>query len=556
MTIIPSTGKLCSAAYAGCEEYTNLDQAGQGGEAREYYSYIRQCVKPDTSAVQTFYSWVGSDVTGFQLRAQKFLQAGNGAPCTNVSVPSVGGQPVCLDGNPKPAYTCSPNAVASNPDCGEFYDQSAQVYYILRSHIVVATDDCHPYRNTIDQENGNSLVYYLNPTESISCPASANRCREYKGSTGNNVQIVYADNFQGDTSAWSGGDKSAESLTAGDTSLKSVSSSGQMSRVLGGSNGVPLRNNGSYLISFWAKPSQIGAASAKFTLSHPESATQVIAASDSVSFTQDWNFYQLGPVYLDHTVTNDERLTLVPTLPNGGSWVVDNLSMQAVTDAVYLIDNTARTCTEVNCDLYKNRAGTQVALKSFSRLCKVEAVGCEALIDTQNSSSPFAQTTNGIDVPPDAVTSVVYDTGKTCKSEEKGCQKFGQPILTPKGDVTSFQDTYLINDPDKYSTILCSKNEDRCEAFVDLDAGTTSYFKDPGSKTCEYRKAVNISGKAIDGWFIVGTNEPCATAGLVCNAPASATQHGRIAQSSKQQAACISANGTLKRSRAMVRQAP
>jgi len=551
-TIIPSTGKQCSAAYAGCEEYTNLDRAGQGGEVLEYYSYIRQCVKPDASAVQTFYSWVGSDVTGFQLRAQKFLQAGNGAPCTNVSVAGVGGQPTCLDANPKPAWTCSPNDVGTNPDCGEFYDQTAQVYYVLRSHIVVATNDCSPYRNTIDQESGNDLVYYLNPTESISCPASANRCREYKGSTGNNVQIVYSDNFKGDTSVWSGGDKSAESLIAGDTSLKSVSASGQMSRRVGSTNadgtqtGISLQQNGSYLLTFWAKPSQAGGATARFTLSHTEGTTQLVAASDPVTMTGDWNYYQLGPVRLDHSVAGDERLTLVPTLPGGGSWMIDNLSLQEVRDAVYLIDNTARSCTQVNCDLYQNRAGAQVALKSFSRLCKVEAVGCEALIDTQNSSSPFAQTTNGIDVSADAVTSVVYDASKTCKAEEKGCQRLGAPELTAKGDVTRFQDVYLVNDPDKYSTILCSKNEDRCNAFVSQDTGTTSYFKDPGTKTCEYRKAVNIPpGKAVDGWFIVGSNEPCATASLVCNAPNSATQHGRLAQSSKQQAACLGVGGTL-----------
>ncbi|MDD5528363.1 MAG: hypothetical protein PHO56_05370, partial [Patescibacteria group bacterium] len=43
---IPSTAQTCSAAAVGCEEFTNLDKSAQGGEQKEYYSYLRQCVKP------------------------------------------------------------------------------------------------------------------------------------------------------------------------------------------------------------------------------------------------------------------------------------------------------------------------------------------------------------------------------------------------------------------------------------------------------------------------------------------------------------------------------
>ena len=44
--LIPSTAVQCSAQAAGCEEFTNLDTVASGGEAKEYYTYIRQCAKP------------------------------------------------------------------------------------------------------------------------------------------------------------------------------------------------------------------------------------------------------------------------------------------------------------------------------------------------------------------------------------------------------------------------------------------------------------------------------------------------------------------------------
>ena len=37
----------CSASYVGCDEFTNLDELGRGAEAKEYYSAIRACQKPN-----------------------------------------------------------------------------------------------------------------------------------------------------------------------------------------------------------------------------------------------------------------------------------------------------------------------------------------------------------------------------------------------------------------------------------------------------------------------------------------------------------------------------
>ncbi len=43
------------------------------------------------------------------------------------------------------------------------------------------------------------------------------------------------------------------------------------------------------------------------------------------------------------------------------------------------------------------------------------------------------------------------------------------------------------NDPDKYSTILCSEDTANCQAYTS-DTGENVYFKDPGNKLCEWRE--------------------------------------------------------------------
>ncbi|MCD4694191.1 hypothetical protein K8R62_02420, partial [bacterium] len=42
--LIPETGAGCSVEFAGCDEFTNLDTLEEGGEVREYYVELRQCV--------------------------------------------------------------------------------------------------------------------------------------------------------------------------------------------------------------------------------------------------------------------------------------------------------------------------------------------------------------------------------------------------------------------------------------------------------------------------------------------------------------------------------
>ncbi|MFC1678525.1 hypothetical protein ACFLZ9_02170, partial [Patescibacteria group bacterium] len=59
--IIPANTARCNARSVGCEEFTNLDKVGNknpseyGAEDREYYTYMRQCVRPADPGCTQFY---------------------------------------------------------------------------------------------------------------------------------------------------------------------------------------------------------------------------------------------------------------------------------------------------------------------------------------------------------------------------------------------------------------------------------------------------------------------------------------------------------------------
>jgi hypothetical protein len=113
--LIPSTADFCSAAEVGCEEFTNLDEGSSGGENKEYYSYLRQCVKPDDSeaACADFYVWTGNGETGQQL-SKISLQSEGGDVALTESDEGLCNAEIFKYSSDDPRY---------NPDCRQFYDQ-------------------------------------------------------------------------------------------------------------------------------------------------------------------------------------------------------------------------------------------------------------------------------------------------------------------------------------------------------------------------------------------------------------------------------------------------
>ena len=143
-------------------------------------------------------------------------------------------------------------------------------------------------------------------------------------------------------------------------------------------------------------------------------------------------------------------------------------------------------------------------------MCRQEAVGCEALIDTRNSTSPFAETFNVNDPVSQvnvAADNLIYLANRPefgCSETAKGCQALGLPAINTDYQVTGYQTAYLLNNPDQYNSILCAKAEVGCSEWQTENG--FSYFKDPGERTCEYRSyldpGTNISRL---GWFRTGS---------------------------------------------------
>lgn len=506
VNFIANTGQQCSAASVGCEEYTNLDEVAQGGEGRHYYSQIRLCVEPTHPDVRTYYTWQGSQESGYQLRTHRLLASnrpGYDGPCTNIEVPGVGIQARCTD-NVNASATCLPSQVGIDPDCTEYFDLNLQPYYLLRSRTVSASDDCHPFRNTID---GNLPIYPIIPSEAIACPAQDAGCREYKGNTGNSTRTVFADDFEdGDVAGWTGGVSSMESLNVGGRSMSVAGP--DVYYDLDPDPDAPLVSEGrSYTASFWAKQSiganvQLGVRLWNSGTSYPFPPLPA-----TIPLTTEWQFYTVGPALFAGAPAGDVRFLIRAIGGPSLDFFLDNVLLRESSDSAYIVKDTFTTCAaaDVNCQAYTDRRGQAHALKSFTRLCRDAAIGCEALIDTRNSTTPNLQDVKGVQTPEDATVTAVNNPGVYCRAEDKGCTKVGKPIVRYQDDGTILvpipHDTLWVkNDPDRHQGILCEEPELDCREYTNEDTGSLTFFHDPLGRLCEFRSG-NASVKRCNVTF-------------------------------------------------------
>lgn len=535
VTIVPNGARQCTASQVGCEEYTNLDTVAQGGEGKEYFKAIKQCVKPSSSDPnqQTYYTWVGDAQRGFVLRAYDLLKSNlSGAPCTNLTVGTTTTAPTCDDANrPDPTDSiCNAATFATNPDCGQYFDSSLAVFYRLRQSTVSITTDCHPYRNTIDQSSGSAnRVYYLSPTENVSCSAEAAGCRAYTGNAAQTSRQVFSDNFEsGSTSNWIGGTISTAAVQAGGHSMLIPANSAAFV--------TPTVIKGKLIAG---KTYQITVLAAAATASAPRLGAAVgtssgntfnaitpfqrDAAGNAVTVTPTYNalITPPGPEWHSYTfgllqLTGGSPSSLTVGLTNDGADVlVDSIVLTEINDSVYLVSTSVPACPadQVGCSAYRDASGATVNLKSFSRICSEQVVGCEALIDTHNSTSPFAETVKNVSTPADNIVTVVNKPAYACAADAKGCQAFGLPTFDNEHQVTGYTTVYLKNNPDLYSTNLCTDgrnntpNELFCRAYT-TTTGTAAFFKDPTGRTCEFRTNNSAAGGQ---WYISGTSTPCST---------------------------------------------
>lgn len=429
---IASSANSCNSDYAGCDEFINLEEQTAGGEQKEYYTELRTCSKDEADGA-TFYTWEGSDTTGYQLKTYTLKDAdADGQPDYNTtdSTALVGYSSQCN----VTVYDDRALGSSFNPDCREFYNRQGNKSYRLYSKTVtVSATACKKLRKTISDATTcsvtggfwdavqNFCTYLTITAEAKSCPAVASGCRAYKGNSGNNFQTVYSADFESgtvgssakDVSGWNG-TLSSESTVVGGKSLKVTSG-------LGTWQTFASAKNKTYLVYFWAKGDRADL-SVNFYQSNAQGAPNG-AGSEFQNFklNNNWASYTAGPftVSWDSAVSSS---TIKFNLSSGQSLYLDNVIVQEMTSNIYVIKNSWTTpalCDNVlgdpngetaggyaanplrlvpqaqlGCINYQNRQGASVAAKSFTNLCRAEAVGCEELIDTANTETASSTLVN------------------------------------------------------------------------------------------------------------------------------------------------------------------
>ena len=468
----------------------------KGGEGTEYYTYLRQCVKPAAPATgktcAAFYNWEGSDESGYQLKAET-LQA---SPTANGPEPDLSENDAALCN--ETIYNYAPSDPAYNPDCRQYYNQSGAIFYHLYSHTIACTEDCHPYKRTevnVDNDiaqgacnsgtlcsasaadgagkcwddiskqcvvcrgggtwssQNNSCVYQVVPNQGKTCSAGEKGCREYIGNTGNDVRDIFTDDFEADatTGGWQADGGSTVSRTnvaillqnnVGHSMLVSAAANAAAKRTVG----TAVTEGKSYVLSFLAR-AESGTADLNISL-----ATSSLSGFKA-EFTQvnnvdaSWQVYKTNLTNLGHAVTADEFLLIT----GSKSFYIDNISLTEIVDRYYLIKDSWKTpesCDQdldhnsslhdmLGCAQYQDRENQTHNLKQFSKLCSESAVGCELMIDTKNSKSPAAS---------------YYEDGQSTtfcnKLISKDCVK-----------IEADSQIYAVYDPDK----LCGAEEKGCE---------------------------------------------------------------------------------------------
>ncbi|PIY93693.1 MAG: hypothetical protein COY69_00285, partial [Candidatus Magasanikbacteria bacterium CG_4_10_14_0_8_um_filter_32_14] len=254
---IPKDGQSCAVQYAGCDEFTNLDNVS--GEQLEYYTDLKYCQKPDGDNAKVYYAWEGSDSAGYILKKYNLWQVdiSESGYIDRLVLSEDAKNDLKIIGSPRyfddssvtladNYYYCNAtkysnlihnpfdvNNIASS-DCREFHDTAGNIFYRLLGSTVSVSAQCQSLRKTeanfykdVDVADSNSCTnkkgkwennscmrcvgggeytndgngtayckYWSIPSEAQSCPAVVNGCRIYIGNNGNNLHEVYSTSFE------------------------------------------------------------------------------------------------------------------------------------------------------------------------------------------------------------------------------------------------------------------------------------------------------------------------------------------------------------------------
>ncbi len=477
-SFLSTTATKCTEA--GCDEFTNLDEVARGGEGREYFSYLRLCVNPTDPDVQTFYTWEGSDTAGFQLKKWQLQATGNTPVGTTCAMGTAG------------------------VDCREVYNPTANQYYAVDfATVIFASEDCHPYRRTIANQNdcethggswtAGQCLYMAMPSLSTRCQASNASCRLYRDNSSYNYQVILSDDFEANTiTGWTAGAISNESVRRDGHSLHLVDSTEHKL------NSGDLVAGSSYVLSFLAK----GTGSATFDFSLV-SGTNVISGTVSGTITNEWQLFDGQAAVNFGELPAGDYADPILRIENMGDLYLDNLVLKKI-DNILFIKNSwtaAPVCDNIvgmsSCEAYKDNMSKVWNLQKFSKLCLEEVVGCEV----------FGQKDADGDLQP---VYYVYDRNKICQNP--GCTKLG--LLTrDRFDPTDstrfgFKDILMIVKQNQ----TCSSENEACVNYTYTNGGGAALYKNPGKRVCEFK---DYNGQF--GWWIAGEEgKPCPSSNSYC----------------------------------------
>lgn len=520
---ISSTAAQCAVSEVGCAEFTNLEAAG--GERVEYYSYLRQCIKPGLGlGEKTFFTWQG--------RAQ-------GSPqliTFTLKADPITGAPDTIDGS----GDCRVTLGEQDLNCLRFYDTANNTFYRDFRKTISVSDNCFAYRKTTSDEancvatkgtwNNNSCIYTVIPTEGIACRPAAVGCTEYKGNQGNNVRNILFDIFestQNPTQGWFSGESGASTGTLAAVS-ESIALGGRSLLVPVGVSAInkptEIEAGATYTLSFWARTERVtgDTIGIRFSTARDDgnSQTREVFATEAggeASLTTGWRNYTVGPVYISWNDIFNTRLIFSGFDDRA---YIDNILLKRSNDSIFVVKNswsTPASCDReitgepqvgamINCRAYTNSAGQQLTLRSFSNICRAKAIGCQAVIDTRNSVSPYAQEFNtdnasvldDVIVPADRLRTLVLDPQYACEESNKGCTQVGKAIFEGV-TLASYQRQYVKNTPDRYrgvpNAILCTDDALGCQELINSSGGS-EYYKIDETKLCVF--------DAVRGWVKKG----------------------------------------------------
>ncbi len=553
---IPSRAAQCSVQAAGCEEFTNVEAPSAGGERKAYFKYARACAQPNPKT-KTYFTWEGSDVSGYQLRTWALIRNDK-----DIKDPFESPK-ILLKAGPtgvvKDPVNCNETSwkAAFDPDCRQFYDETGHVSYRYFSQTILSSPDCVDFRKNNSNVNdcvktggdpskskNNECVYHLLPAQSTVCAATQASCRGYIGTTGRNTATALHESFAATTTAgFKSSDKlevSNEALLVGDHSLKLSDKSAKSGSVLSASVDFDAALGSLYTVSFWAKTTEA---------KHPVASLQVNGKLvGAFTLEVDWKRYELGPFQAEKIPRSTLTWINLPHVT-----FLDEVDVQRLQDVVYVRQDSwtipaacERTLSGVvqpqamlGCREYRDRLRQVVDVRQFSRLCRFESVGCTAYVDTRNSDDPYSQSfelkglasskawdklyAESVTVirPADRYVYAIDEQRAHCEASMASCRALGKPKLTPFWTLDPkqpFETIYLKDDVAKYVDgsgelqTLCRPSELFCDRFV--GGQTSSYFRDPGDHVCEWRNRIALVATSTSvysypkgeysGWFVKG----------------------------------------------------